>query len=876
MTRPSFPYYNNHDFYGRNLRAGFASRAGFVPRAERRIQGEVEDMQQKFKVTGMTCAACSAGIQKRVGKMQGVRRADVSLMGECMEVDYDESAVGADEIVQAVAALGYGASVDDGSPASPRAEKKANSFGEEAKRLRARFFASLCFLLPLMYFTMAHMFGAPLPFFWDPHESAQNFALMQLLLTTPVLFINFAFFTSGVRALCKRVPNMDTLVSLGSAVSYLYSVVVLFVMPFAQDAHALAMEDLFFESAAMVLTLVTLGKWLEARSKSRTGEEVEKLLRLAPDQVTVERGGSLRTVRLSEVVRGDVVVVRQGDSIPVDGVILSGNSFVDKSAITGESLPVEVGEGDLVTSASVNTGNVLRIRAEKVGEDTVLSKIVRMVREAGASKAPIEKAVDKIAGIFVPAVLAVALLTFVIWMILWGTGAVAVTVPEILSMAISVLVISCPCALGLATPVAVMAATGRAASMGILFKDAEALQKAKGIRTALLDKTATITEGKPRVTDIVTYGGYTAERALALAASVELNSNHPLASCIVERARAAGADFAAAGQFSYLPGKGAQAACGGSVCRIGNRRLLEEAGVDAAAAEADAARLADEGKTVLYFSVGGEAAALFAVADTIKAGSAEAVAGLKARGIAPVMLTGDSRQAAQAIARQAGIDTVIAEVLPQDKLRAVTDSKKSAVTAMVGDGINDSPALKEADIGVAMGDGTDVAIDSADVVLVGGDLRALSAAVDLSRATVRNIHENLFWAFLYNVLCIPIAAGALYAVGVVLSPMIGALAMSVSSVFVVTNALRLMRFRPKINIEPRTGKGEKEMKKILMIEGMSCPHCSARVESALNAIEGVRAAVELKKKRAIVETEVADDVLIKAVEDAGYKVTAVK
>ncbi len=876
MTRPSFPYYNNHDFYGRNLRAGFASRASFAPRAERRIQGEVEDMQQKFKVTGMTCAACSAGIQKRVGKMQGVRRADVSLMGECMEVDYDESAVGADEIVRAVAALGYGASVDDGSPASPRAEKKANSFGEEAKRLRARFFASLCFLLPLMYFTMAHMFGAPLPFFWDPHESAQNFALMQLLLTTPVLFINFAFFTSGVRALCKRVPNMDTLVSLGSAVSYLYSVVVLFVMPFAQDAHALAMEDLFFESAAMVLTLVTLGKWLEARSKSRTGEEVEKLLRLAPDQVTVERGGSLRTVRLSEVVRGDVVVVRQGDSIPVDGVILSGNSFVDKSAITGESLPVEVGEGDLVTSASVNTGNVLRIRAEKVGEDTVLSKIVRMVREAGASKAPIEKAVDKIAGVFVPAVLAVALLTFVIWMILWGTGAVVVTVPEILSMAISVLVISCPCALGLATPVAVMAATGRAASMGILFKDAEALQKAKGIRTALLDKTATITEGKPRVTDIVTYGGYTAERALALAASVELNSNHPLASCIVERARAAGADFAAAGQFSYLPGKGAQAACGGSVCRIGNRRLLEEAGVDAAAAEADAARLADEGKTVLYFSVGGEAAALFAVADTIKAGSAEAVAGLKARGIAPVMLTGDSRQAAQAIARQAGIDTVIAEVLPQDKLRAVADSKKSAVTAMVGDGINDSPALKEADIGVAMGDGTDVAIDSADVVLVGGDLRALSAAVDLSRATVRNIHENLFWAFLYNVLCIPIAAGALYAVGVVLSPMIGALAMSVSSVFVVTNALRLMRFRPKINIEPRTGKGEKEMKKILMIEGMSCPHCSARVESALNAIEGVRASVELKKKRAVVETEVADDVLIKAVEDAGYKVTAVK
>ena len=837
-------------------------------------------MEQKFKVTGMTCAACSAGIQKTVGKLEGVRSASVSLMGECMDVDYDESLVDADKIVSAVEGLGYGARVDDGSAQPAQAEqKKANSFGEEAKKLKVRFFASLCFLVPLMYFTMAHMFGAPLPFFWDPHKSAQNFALMQLLLTTPVLFINFAFFTSGVRALCKRVPNMDTLVSLGSAVSYLYSVVVLFVMPFEQDAPArarLAMEDLFFESAAMVLTLVTLGKWLEARSKSRTGEEVEKLLKLAPDSVTVERGGQQRAVRLAEVVRGDIVVVKQGDSIPVDGVILSGNSFVDKSAITGESLPVEVGEGDFVTSASVNKGNVLRIRAEKVGEDTVLSKIVRMVREAGASKAPIEKTVDKIAGIFVPAVLGIAAFTFVLWMILWGTGAVAVTVPEILSMSISVLVISCPCALGLATPVAVMAATGRAASMGILFKDAEALQKAKLVRTVLLDKTATITEGKPRVTDIALYNGYTAERALAAAGSVELNSNHPLAACLVERARAEGCSLAAAANFSYLPGKGAAADCGGALCRIGNRRLLEEAGVDLSAAEGDAARLADEGKTVLYFSANEKVAALFAVADTIKAGSAEAVAGLKERGITPVMLTGDSRHAAQAIARQAGIDTVIAEVLPEDKLRAVADSKKSAVTAMVGDGINDSPALKEADVGVAMGNGTDVAIDSADVVLVGGDLRALDAAVDLSKATVRNIHQNLFWAFIYNVLCIPIAAGALYAVGVVLSPMIGALAMSVSSVFVVTNALRLMRFRPKIDIEAQKGKGDTGMKKTLMIEGMSCAHCSARVENALNAIEGVQAKVELKKKRAIVETDVADDVLIKAVEDAGYKVTAVK
>ncbi len=834
-------------------------------------------MEQRFSVTGMTCAACSAGIQKTVGKMDGVRKAEVSLMGECMTVDYDETVVDEGKIISAVEGLGYGASVADGSAErAPEKERKANSFGEEAKRLKVRFFVSLGFLVPLMYLTMLHhMAGAPLSFFWDMHESPQNFALLQLLLTTPVLFINFAFFRSGIKALFKRVPNMDTLVSLGSAVSYLYSVVVMFVMPYA-DAHELAMNNLFFESAAMVLTLVTLGKWLEARSKSRTGEEVEKLLKLAPDAVNVERDGTQKTVRLSEVVKGDVVVVKQGDSIPVDGIVLSGNSFVDKSAITGESLPVEVGEGDFVTSASVNKGNVLRIRAEKVGEDTVLSRIIKMVREAGSSKAPIEKTVDKIAGIFVPVVLCIAALTFAVWMILWGTGAAAVTVPQVLSMAISVLVISCPCALGLATPVAVMAATGRAASMGILYKDAEALQRAKDVRTVLLDKTATITEGRPRVTDILTYNGYTAQKALSEAGGIELNSNHPLAACLIERAKEEKAEPVDAAEFVYLPGKGASALCGGRRCLIGNRRLLEENGVSLGDAEEDGKRLEGEGKTVLCFSSDGSIAALFAVADTIKEGSAEAVAGLKARGIRPVMLTGDAEAAARAVAKQAGIDEVIAEVLPEDKLKAVIESRKTAVTAMVGDGINDSPALKEADIGVAMGNGTDVAIDSADVVLVGGDLRALDSAVDLSRATVRNIKENLFWAFIYNVLCIPIAAGALYAVGWVLNPMIGALAMSVSSVFVVTNALRLMRFRPRHEIKAREGKGDTEMKKILMIEGMSCAHCSARVENALNSIDGVKATVELKKKRAIVETEVADDVLVKAVEDAGYTVKEIK
>lgn len=854
-------------------------------------------MEQRFKITGMTCAACAAGIQKTVRKLGGVEKADVSLMGECMTVSFDESRITADEICASVVSLGYGASPEtgtefaEGGAAKPKA---ANGFAEDAKRLKIRFIASACFLVPLLYVSMGSMLGAPLPACFSAHSYTMNFAVLQLVLTMPILFINNAFFRSGFRAAVKRVPNMDTLVSLGAGVAFLYSLVITFIIGVQTDnmtAHDLAMDNLFYESAATVLTLVTLGKWLEARSKRKTGEEIDKLLKMAPDRVTVERNGVQVTVRLQEVVPGDIVVVKQGDSVPVDGVIVYGESFLDKSAITGESLPVEVQCGDYATSASVNKGNVIKIRAEKVGEDTVLSRIISMVRNAGTSKAPIEKTVDKIAGIFVPAVIAVALVDFTVWMILWGTGAVGVTIPEVLRMSISVLVISCPCALGLATPIAVMAATGRGASMGVLFKDAEALQKAREIKTVLLDKTATITEGKPKVTDIVLFGGAEEETVLAAAAGVESYSNHPLAACILEYAKERGIASAPAENFSYLPGKGALAMDGKETSLyIGNRRLLTENGIDCGIADDQEKTLSADGKTVLFFASGTDLAALIAIADTLKEGSREAVEGIVSRGMEPVMLTGDAAAPAQAIAGQVGIGRVYAEVLPEDKLAAVVENKKNGYTAMVGDGINDSPALKEADVGIAMGNGTDVAIDSADIVLVGGDLRSVNAAFDLSRATVRNIHQNLFWAFIYNLLCIPIAAGVLYPVGVVLDPMYSALAMSLSSVFVTLNALRLMRFRPRDSYGKKipknrlpgdsekniTNGGDNGMTKTLIIEGMSCSHCSARVESALNAVEGVRASVDLKKKRAVCETEVEDAVLIKAVEDAGYKVKKIK
>ncbi len=802
-------------------------------------------MKQKYSVTGMTCAACSSGIERTVNKLEGVTACSVSLMGESMEVEFDEKVVKSEDIKGAVVALGYGAYDYGEAP-----QKKARGL-----TLGVRFLLSLVLLLPEMYLAMGHMISEDIV----PHGWL-NYGL-QMGITLVILAINYKFFVSGVRAAVKLVPNMDTLVTLGAAVSYIYSVVVAAAMP---QGH------LFFESAAMIVTLVTLGKWLEDKSKKKTGREVEKLLRLAPDRVTVERDGKPVVLTLSQVREGDIVIVRQGESVAVDGTVLEGHAFADESAVTGESLPVELMQGDRATSASVLTSGYLKLRAERVGEDTMLSSIIRMVKEAGASKAPIQKLADKISAVFVPAVLGIALVTFIVWLILSRDVGTA------FNYGVSVIVISCPCALGLATPVAVMAATGRGASMGVLVKNAEALQRAADVRTVLLDKTATITEGKPQV---VLFEGE--EGAKSVAFAIESKLNHPLAQCIVSYCKEGGV----AQNVEYIAGQGARGEVDGVVYFLGNDRMMRVHGVPFAAQEARFMQLSEEGKTVLFLAREGEGiVALFALADTLKAGSPQAIARMKEMGLQPYMLTGDNAACARYIANSAGIDAdrVYAQVLPEEKLAHVRAAKERSAgekrghaVAMVGDGINDSPALKEADVGLAMGNGTDVAIESADIVLMGGSLSAAPNAFALARKTMRIIKQNLFWAFFYNCVCIPLAAGCFAALGVALNPMIAAAAMSCSSLFVVCNALRLTVFMKKKNTA-NAEQGEHNMKKTLTIEGMMCMHCVKHVTDALTALPGVtKVDVNLKKKRAVVEGETSDEALKAAVGAAGYEVTKI-
>ncbi len=800
-------------------------------------------MHKKYSVSGMTCSACSAGIERAVARLDGVGKVEVSLMGEQMTVDFDERRISDERIKNIVLDLGYG--ITDFNENVFKKEKP------QPDRLKKRFFLSLCFLIPLMYFSMGGMIGLP-----QPNEKIS--ATAQMFFTLAVIIIDFKFFTNGGKALIKKVPNMDTLVSLGAGVSFLYSLVFTLLIYMDKIRH----YHLFYESAAMILTLVTLGKWLEEKSKRRTGEEIEKLISLMPNTVTVERGEKEEKISFPDILQGDILIVKQGEYIPVDGKVIEGHSFIDRAAITGESMPIEVGEGDSVTGADIVKSGYIKVLAEKVGADTTLSQIVKMVKEAGASKAPLQKTADKIASVFVPTVTLLSLLTFLIWWIIAKNLATAA------NYAICVLVISCPCSLGLATPVAVMAATGRGMSLGILYKDAEALQKAKDINCVLLDKTATLTVGKPAVTDFKSLKEEK-EELLSLALSIESRSNHPIAECIKKYAEENVGKLMEIENYAYEMGKGAKTSYQGINYYLGNRRWVQFLRTNEI--ERIEKEYSEKGKTVVFLTNDKELLAFFAIADTLKEESKEAIKILKQNHIRTAMLTGDNEKVAKAIAGEVGIEEYFAEALPQDKAEAVKRVRLvGGIVAMVGDGINDSPALKEADIGIAMGNGTDVAMDSADVVLSRGDLRLVHTTVALSKATVRNIKQNLFWAFFYNCISIPIAAGVFAFAGITLNPMIGAAAMSLSSLFVVTNALRLTRFENK-----KENKKENGMKKTLKIEGMMCQHCVAHVTKALEGVNGVESVdVNLKKKTAevVLLKDGIDEVLIRAVTEAGYEV----
>lgn len=869
---------------------------------------------EKYNITGMTCAACQANVTRCVQKLEGVDDVNVSLLANQMTVAYDETKLSQQAIVQAVEEIGYGASClqDQGGREEGGFRREWQNRQQQAqenqKNMKFRLLWSVVLLVPLMYVAMGAMMGLPVPDFLEGTENTLVSALLQLVLTIPILVINRHFYLNGFKSLFHGAPNMDSLVAIGSGASLAYGLFAMFRMAYGfghgdmtlvhEYAHAL-----YFESAAMILTLVTVGKYLEAKSKSKTSDALGKLMDLAPKTAVVVRGGQEQTIPAQQVQAGDIVVIRPGEGIPVDGVVTEGRGYVDQSAITGESIPVEKGPGDPVISATINKNGSFRFQASKVGEDTTLSQIIRLVDEAGNSKAPIARLADRVSGIFVPVVIGIALVTAVVWLLVGQSFEFA------LSNAIAVLVISCPCALGLATPVAIMVGTGKAAEMGILIKSAESLENLHAVDTVVLDKTGTITSGHPQVTDLlVLEPSLTPQTFLAEAAALELPSEHPLAQAVVEHAKAQELSLPSCEAFEAVAGRGVKATVGGHACLAGNRAFMEENGLlndDASSRRAREAvdRLAGEGKTPLLFAREGMLTGVIAVADTVRPSSREAIRRFSDMGLHVVMLTGDNQVTAEAIRRQLGIETAIADVLPTEKeahIRALQE--KGHKVAMVGDGINDAPALTRADIGIAIGAGTDIAIDSADVVLMKDTLEDVATAIDLSRAVIRNIRMNLFWAFFYNILGIPVAAGVLYPLfHLRLSPMIGSAAMSLSSVCVVTNALRLRFFKRKpaahpakndrhhVQAEKETAvadafqaasenipepqKGRTMMKKVLKVDGMMCAHCQMHVEKALAGVDGVtQAKVDLEKKQAEVtlSKEVDDQVLMDAVTQAGY------
>ena len=879
--------------------------------------------KETYDITGMSCAACSARIEKGISGMEGMQQCSVNLLKNSMTVSYDEAELDSGKIIHQVEDIGYGASLHQtqGSKttgASGRGKNGAtDAAAAAAKQMKQRLIVSLVFTIPLFYISMGHMAGWPLPPWLLGARNHMIFAFTQFLLVLPVLIAGGHYFKNGLRNLWHRSPNMDSLIALGSGAAFVYGIYAIYKIAWGFSIEDMDMVEtfgmnLYFESSAMILTLITLGKFMEARAKSKTSEAITKLMDLAPKTAKVLRNGQEEEISVDDVQNGDILVVRDGDTVPVDGKITEGFASVDESAITGESLPVDKQTGDPVTGGTINRTGYFQMEATAVGEHTTLSKIIQLVDDATSSKAPIAKLADRVSSVFVPVVITIALLAAILWLLAGQSFEFA------LSVAISVLVISCPCALGLATPTAIMVGTGRGAAKGILIKSAEALEITHSIDTVVLDKTGTVTQGKPVVTDVIALeaDGKTAgentqayTKLLQLAFSLEKMSSHPLAEAIVKKAEACSATFQEVSDYEMIPGQGIAGTIDKVRCLAGNRKLMETNRIDISVAAGLQEKLADEGKTPLYFAQGGKFLGVIAAADVVKPTSREAIARLQEMGMDVIMLTGDNARTAEAIKKQVGIKTVIADVLPQDKEEKVRQLQEQGhKVAMVGDGINDAPALARADVGIAIGAGTDVAIESADIVLMKSDLMDAASAVSLSRAVIRNIKQNLFWAFFYNAIGIPVAAGVLYPVfHILLNPMIGAAAMSFSSVSVVSNALRLRFFTPKWKHESGTAdlqttgnggmmeqstaaaeiadriakndesKGETTMKKTIKIEGMMCQHCVKAATKALEGVAGVTAVtVSLEDKQAVVEGTATDEALTAAIVDAGYEVKGIE
>ena len=848
-------------------------------------------IKEKYNITGMSCAACSAKVEKTVSKLVGMDRASVNLLTNSMQVEYDEKKLSSKDIIKSVVDAGYGASLagDTKEKAKDKSIKKTNDDAISSMKFRLK--VSIIFLAILMYFSMGSMIGLPLPNFLSGAGNPVGFALTQLLLVLPVMYVNRKYYISGFKSLSHFSPNMDTLVAVGTIAAFIYGVIAIYIMGYALNNNDINIvteyrKNLYFESVSMILTLITLGKFFETGSKARTTDAISKLIDLSPKRANVIRDGVEENILTEDVRVGDIVVIRPGESIPVDGIIIEGSTSVDESAITGESIPVQKDKGDKLIGATINKNGSVKIKASDVGEDTAISRIIALVEEASSSKAPIAKMADKVAGVFVPVVMGIALVTFIVWLVLGYDFSFA------LNRAIAVLVISCPCSLGLATPVAIMVGTGKGAENGILIKSADALETTHSIDTVVLDKTGTVTKGKPVVTDIIGFD-IDENEFLKLAASVESASEHPLAEAIVEKAKEKNLAISLPKDFRAQSGRGIRADIDGKKIVAGNEQAIKETvgndtGFDTVFDKGN--ELASQGKTPMYFMADNKLIGIIAVADTIKDDSKEAIEALKARDIDVVLLTGDHKNTATAIAKQAGINKVIAEVLPTDKEEHVRKLMEAGhKVAMVGDGINDSPALARADVGIAIGAGTDVAIESADIVLMHSSLKDVATAIDLSKAVIRNIKQNLFWAFFYNSVGIPLAAGVFYlSLGWKLSPMFGAAAMGMSSVCVVSNALRLRGFK-RVNIKNNKSgndeivliennekkKEEKIMTTVINVNGMMCEHCKATVEKVTKAVEGVsNSIVNLDEKNVTIEYAEGTDLekVKKAITDAGYEV----